>query len=55
MSFSIGRTEINGEVVYMNGFDAMYANAVACGNTAVMDILEHRSEAHDGGPCDCAK
>jgi hypothetical protein len=40
-------------LVILDSLDAMYVNAQQCGNTELMKILEHRAEAHDGGPCHC--
>lgn len=50
---SFGVVNIGGERVVMNGMDAMYARAQQRGDTVLMEMLEHRSKEHDGGPCNC--
>lgn len=54
-SFSFGRIEVPGmeAPVYVDAFSAMYENAKRSGNAKLVEILEHRSEVHDGGPCRC--
>lgn len=52
-SFNFGVVEIDGQQVVMSGLDAMYVRAQQAGDEKLMKILEHRSEAHNGGPCYC--
>ena len=48
-----GLVEIDGQLIVMDGMDAMYVEAQQRGDTELMKILEHRAEVHNGGPCEC--
>jgi hypothetical protein len=53
-SFSLGLVEIDGQLIVVDGMDAMYIRAQQAGDTKLMRLLEHRAEVHNGDRCNCA-
>ena len=51
--FRFGVVEIGGCPVVLDSLEAMYVRAQQDGDEALMKILEHRAEVHQGGPCRC--